>query len=181
MTTAIEKICTVEYIEELLNKYIDVDELIEKLVLKAQEESTRINTLVELEGKADSIEDLIILKKCPMANIIKKIKEKNYQKTGKKEFPSFYNKIIDRYKEKYPEHAGILHPFCIIHQAMREIIGANSNLLIKHIACQSPDTGEIAISKNGLKEAKISVEKIKKLLDGHACAYLKHNFTYNDD
>ena len=181
MTTELEKICTVEYIESLLNKYVDVDELIEKLVLKAHDEAPNIESLKKLEGESITTNDLVLLKKCPMANIIKQIKEKNLQETGKREFPPFYKKIIMKYKEKYPDEAGILHPFCIIHQSMREIIADNKHEFIRHIACKSSDTGELAVSKNGLKQANISLEKLEKLIEEHACAYLKRNFASNED
>lgn len=70
-----------------------------------------------------------------MSKLINTIKEKRFQETGKKDFPDFYKKIIQRYIEKYPSEAAVLHPFCIVHQAMREIIGASSNdVLIRQIA-----------------------------------------------
>lgn len=178
--TRLEKICNLEFAEKFLMENIDVDELLEKLVLKANKEAPKIKSLEQLEGRAIEKDNIALLKQCPMVPIINAIKERNFQKTGKREFPKFYNKLVKRYIEKYPDEAAILHPFCIVHQAMREIIGASKDILVRQIACKSVD-GKIAISKRGKKLANLTDNEIKTMLKDNACIYLNKHFIHSDN
>ena len=171
----LQEICNLEFAEKVLQENINVDDLIETLVLRAHKEAPNIKSQEELEGKSIQKGDAVLLKQCPMVKVINEIKEKNFQKTGKREFPDFYKKIIQRYIEKYPDEAAVLHPFCIVHQAMREIIGASKDFLIRQIACRSAD-GKIVMSKNGLKAANLTADEVKAMIEKHACLYLKKHF-----
>jgi len=171
----LDKIFNLEFIDEVMQENSDLDEVIEKLVMKAHDQAAKIKTLEQLEGKSIEKGGIVLLKHCPMSGIIKIIKEKNFQKTGKKDFPDFYKKLIQKYIEKYPDEAGALHPFCIVHQAMREIFGANNDMLIRQIACQSSEK-KVAISKKGMELANLTEEKVKDMIRDYACAYIKKDY-----
>lgn len=178
--TELDKICNLEFIEKVLQENIDVDKLIEQLVLKAHEAAPTVESLEKLEGKSIKKGNIVLLKHCPMIKIIQTIKEKNFKKTGKKDFPAFYKKIIQKYTEKYPDDAAILHPFCIVHQAIREIICASKNILARQIACRD-SSGKVATSKKGLKLASLTEDEVKDMIKEYACAYFTKRFSGKDN
>jgi len=175
----LNKIFTAEFIDQVINDSGDVDEIIEILVTRAHEKAKKVETLEKLEGKSVEKGKITLLKRCPMIEAIKTIKEKNFQKTGKKDFPDSYKKITVKYIEKYPNEAGVLHPFCIVHQVMREIFAASKNMLIRHIACQTPD-GKIAISNTGKELAGLSEKEVRDMIKGYTCSYLKKSLSNKD-
>ncbi len=174
---AIQKICDLEFIHTTLQKEKDIDKIIEELVLKANEEAKNVVSLKELEGDCiqEDNSDLRILKKCPMNHVFNIIKKENYTQTGKDELPEFYKGIVAKFVEQHPGEAAVLHPLCIAHQAMRDIIASKKGTFTRQIACRSTTTGKIVVAKNGLSTAKLTEDQARSKLEGYACLYIQKN------
>ncbi|MFN3739878.1 MAG: hypothetical protein ACK4TF_04300 [Thermodesulfovibrionales bacterium] len=98
---------------------------------------------------------------CPFVNFFPTITEE-----------TFLNEYIKVFKNE-----GIIHPFCIIHQIIREELLAriSKGPLLTHpilIGTRNMLTGSLAVSKNNLSLLNISGEDFKRILNGYACAFL---------
>lgn len=181
--TYLEKICNLDFVHQLLedNKNNGIDHLIELLVLKALEEAKNVSSLKSLEGESSAKGNLRILKTCPMASTLNAIKKENLAKTGKKKFPKIFQDIVQKYLEKYPNEGAILHPLCIVHQAIRDIIASKKNFISRGIACRgaachSPKKENIAYSKEGIHLSGKTKKQVTTLIKGHSCVYLLKKF-----
>lgn len=168
----IERICNVEFIHSVLTDGADVDRVIETLVLKADAEADSVGSLEELEGSSVQDGDVRVLEKCPMVPTLNTIKKDNLAETGKEELPGFYGEIVQRYAQQHPDEAAVLHPLCIVHQAMRDIIGSRKGHLTRQIACRSGATGKVVFANNGLSLANLTEDQAKEKIDGYACMYI---------
>lgn len=168
----IQRICTLDFVHSVIRKGEDVDTIVEALVLKADEEAKNVNSLEELEGEAIEEGAIRILKKCPMVPVLEIIRKENLARTGREELPAFYQDIVDRFIEQHPGEGAQLHPLCIVHQAMRDIIGSHKGRLTRQIACRSPFTGKVVFSQNGLNLANLTVDRVRDKIEGHACMYM---------
>lgn len=170
----IQRICNIEFIRATLREGTEVDELIEALVRKAQEEAENVETLEALEGEVIQDDDeLRILKECPMVSLLGLVKKETLARTGKDELPGFYKEIVQRYSERNPDDAAILHPLCIFHQVMRDVIGARNGKLTRQVACRSGESGKVVISENGRLLANLTEDRIREKIDGYACLYMQ--------
>ncbi|MFQ6056108.1 MAG: hypothetical protein ACE5J3_09025 [Methanosarcinales archaeon] len=169
----LQKICNLDFISSVLQEGEDIDNIIETLVLKADEEAENVKELEELEGKSIKDGNLRILKECPMMPVLAIIKKENLAETGKEELPVFYGEIVKKYIEHHPDEAAVLHPLCIVHQAMRDIIGSQKGHLTRQVACRSCDTGKVVFAKNGLSLANLTEEQAKDKIEGYACMYIQ--------
>lgn len=169
---AIQRICSLEFIHSVLSEGADIDQVIEALVLKADAEAKNVGSLEELEGEATEEGAIRILKKCPMEILLDAIRKENQATTGRKELPAFYQSIVDRFIEQNPGEGGQLHPLCIVHQAMRDVIGSYHGRLTRQIACRSASTRKVVFSKNGLGLAGLTESEARDRLKSYACMYM---------
>jgi len=124
----------------------------------------------KLEGQADREENVLILKNCPMTKLLGEVAV-----DGK--LPDFYQRIVDKYKEIYKTKGAILHPFCIVHQVIRSIVGdhikvGGKNLKVYQIACRSMASGKIVYATEGMNRVDMTQDEIDKKIAGKACMYL---------
>ncbi|NOY75447.1 MAG: hypothetical protein GXP32_06610 [Kiritimatiellaeota bacterium] len=169
----LEKICNLAFIRSILQEGVDIDELIEDLIQKAYDAAKKVNSMEELEGESVQDGDLRILKECPMASLINLIKKESLVQTGKEELPGFYHEIVQRYFEQHPGETALLHPLCIIHQAMRDIIGCEKGCLTRQVACRSTSSGKVVIAQNGISSANLTEDQAREKIEGRACIYTK--------
>ena len=169
----LQKICNIDFIHSVIKEGEDIDKIVEALVLKADEEAQNVGSLEDLEGECIQDGNLRILKQCPMIPILNEIKKENLAETGKEELPTFFQEIVDRFIEQQPNEGSILHPLCIIHQAMRDIIGSQKGYLNRQVACRSADTGKVVFGNNGLSLANLDENQTRDKIDGKACIYLQ--------
>ncbi|MGA2192225.1 MAG: hypothetical protein ABSG42_02470 [Nitrospirota bacterium] len=123
-----------------------------------------------LEGKADRKSNVYVLKGCPMTKLVSSLKS-----DGK--LPEFYEKIADKYKEIHKTKGAILHPFCIVHQVIRALIGEkikvrNHSVKIFQVACRSLDSGKIVYASEGMERIGLDKEDVDGMIDGNACMYI---------
>ena len=168
----IEDICSLEFVQSVLHDGVPIDGMIETLVLKADEEARNVGSLEELEGESIPDGDLRILKTCPMVPVINAVKKHNLAETGEDALPAYYREIVERCIEQYPGEAAILHPLCIVHQAMRDVISSGKGTLTRQIACRSGATGEVVFANKGLSAANLTEEQARGKIDGYACMYM---------
>lgn len=168
----IQKICSVEFVHSVLREGADIDQIIEALVLKAEEEAGKVESLEELEGESIYDGDLRMLQKCPMVPLLNSIKKEELARTGKEALPGFYRDIVERAIEQNPGEGSLLHPLCIVHQAMRDIISSQKGSITRQIACRSADTGKVVFARNGLLLAGLTEDQARDQLDGLACLYI---------
>jgi hypothetical protein len=195
MEGKIGQVMSYEVLKEILNEATPVEDVVMTLFAKGDElahvvtarkfdslahlrtEHNADNSeLVELEGSsAFSDTDIVVLKNCPMAPIMKQFKV-----DGKA--PAFHAQIVHDYKEQNPGSNAILHPGCIAHQVSRQIavkdmnVAGASNLNFCELACRNMMTGDVVYDENGLEEIGMSKEQAYQLVDGFACLYaIKHS------
>lgn len=169
----IHELCNLDYIHSVIREGEDIDTIVESLVLKADEEAPNVESLEELEGEAVHDGDLRILEKCPMKPVLDDIKKENLAKTGKEELPAFFQEIVDRFIKQHPNEGSLLHPLCIVHQAMRDIIGSKEGYINRQVTCRSSDTGKVVFAKNGLSLANLTEDEARAKIEGKACIYLQ--------
>ena len=124
-----------------------------------------------LEGKADRKGDVYVLKGCPMAQRVESMKGEQ----GK--LPKFYLKIGDKYKDIYKTKGAILHPFCIVHQVIREMVGqkikvGGKPVKVYQVACRALKSGKTAYASEGMDRIGLDKDGVDKMIDGKACMYL---------
>ena len=168
----IERICSLAFIHSILWEGVDADEVIEALVLKAVEEAKNVKSMEEFEGESIHDGDLRILKKCPMVPTLNIIMKENLAQTGKEELPVFYREIVEKFIGQHPDEAAVLHPLCIVHQSMRDIISSEKRCLARQIACRSEATGKVVFAKNGLSLANLTENQARDKIDVYACMYI---------
>ena len=169
---AIQRICSLDFIHSVLSEGADIDRMIEALVLKADAEADNIGSLEELEGEAAEEGAIRILKKCPMEPLLDILRKENQAATGRKELPAFYQSIVERFIEQNPGEGAQLHPLCIVHQAMRDVIGSHHGRLTRQIACRSSSTRKVVFSKNGLSLAGLTEGQAREKVNHYACMYM---------
>ena len=124
-----------------------------------------------LEGNSDRKDCVHVLRGCPMAKLVESLKGED----GK--LPKFYLKIGDKYKEMHKTKGAILHPFCIVHQVIRALIGEKTKIAGKpakvyQVACRALKTGKIVYATEGTTRIGVDKEEVDGMIDGHACMYL---------
>ncbi|MBI2848705.1 MAG: hypothetical protein HYX88_01040 [Chloroflexi bacterium] len=178
---SLQRICSLDFINTVLREGADVDEVVETLVLKAEEEAKNVDSLQELEGEAIEDGEIRILKECPMVPILDMVRKENLVRTGREELPMFYQDIVERFIEQNPGEGAILHPICIVHQAMRDIIGSEKGALTRQIACRSTSSGKVVVSRNGLSIANLTEHQARDAIDGYACMYIIRKLESGED
>ncbi len=149
------------FIQDLVST-IDIDEL--NNITESEDIKDNI-FLKRLDGRLLRYEssrgELLISTVCPFANFFATITEE-----------TFLNEYIKAFKNE-----GIIHPFCIVHQIIREELLAriSKGPLFTHpvlIGTRNMITGALAISKNNLSLINISEVDFKKILNDYACVFL---------
>ncbi|MCR4316606.1 MAG: hypothetical protein NUW37_09690 [Planctomycetes bacterium] len=167
-----QALCDVKFIRTLVCDEFEIDALIDELRESAEEMATVPEDKDEFSSKKeDHSQSLGVLKVCPMEPALRRIMAEFYAETGEYDVPEFYDRILRRYYERFPEEAAALHPLCILCQSMRDIRGFESGFLTTQILCRSTLTGDVAYSKLGLRIAKLTPEQASEKLSGHACLY----------
>ena len=123
-----------------------------------------------LEGLSDRIDDVMVLKQCPMTGLLKALST-----DGK--LPDFYQQIVDKFVSMHKNKGAILHPFCIVHQVIRAAIGEHVKIggkpvRVYQIACRSMSSGKVVFANEGTTKVALSEDDILKKIDGKACMYL---------
>ncbi|HLB25253.1 MAG TPA: hypothetical protein VJM83_02870 [Nitrospirota bacterium] len=126
--------------------------------------------LDRLEGKADREDNVFILKKCPLVKLVESLKGPD----GK--LPKYYLRVGEKYMEIYKTKTAILHPFCIVHQVIRSIVGEHIKIKDKpmhvyQIACRSIK-GKVVCASEGMTRIKMKQEEVEAKIDGMACMYM---------
>jgi len=142
----------------------------ESLELLFEEHEKGKDPFDKLEGKAERDGNVMVLKNCPMAKLLSEV-----MVDGK--LPEFYQMIVDKYKKVYKTKGAILHPFCIVHQVIRSVVGEHikvggNKLKVYQIACRSMTSGKIVYATEGMSRVSMSEEEIDKKIEGKACMYL---------
>ncbi len=149
------------FIQDLVST-IDIDELNN---ITGSEDIKDNLFLKKLDGTLLRYEssrgELLISTACPFVNFFNTITEE-----------AFLNEYIKVFKNE-----GVIHPFCIVHQVIREELLAriSKGPLFTHpvlIGTRNMLTGSLSVSKNNLSFINISEEDFKKILNGYACAFL---------
>jgi GTPase Era involved in 16S rRNA processing len=169
----LQRICNADFIRSTLRKDDEIGQIVEALVLKAAEEAERVGSLEELEGESFPDANVTILKKCPMEPVLAVIKKEQLAQTGREELPGFYQVIVNKFIEEQPDDAAVLHPLCIVHQAMRDIVGSQKGSLTRQVACRSAASGAVVFSKNGLASANLTAARAREKINGYACMYIQ--------
>jgi len=126
--------------------------------------------LEALEGSSTRDDRVFILKKCPMGKLVESLKE-----DGK--LPKYYLEVVQKYIALYKSKGAIIHPFCIVHQVIREQVGESikvngGRMLVYQVACRSLASGKVVYATEGTSRVDMTLEEIGKKIDGNACMYL---------
>jgi len=126
------------------------------------------SALIDLEGESTLDGNMIYLKRCPMSGLLAET-----TKGGK---PEHFDKIVDKWKQLYKNKGAILHPYCIVHQVIRQEIAEKTSvngkkLRVYQVACSSADGTKMAFADEGLKKYNLTPEAAKKMIRGSACMY----------
>lgn len=126
--------------------------------------------LEALEGSSARDGHVFVLKKCPMGKLVESLKE-----DGK--LPKYYLEVVKKYVELYKSKGAIIHPFCIVHQVIREQVGESikvngGRMLVYQVACRSLASGKVVYATEGTSRVDMTQEAIDKKIDGNACMYL---------
>lgn len=125
---------------------------------------------VVLEGEADRDGNIVVLRNCPMTAILSSV-----MVDGK--LPEFYQNIVDKYTAIHKTKGAILHPFCIVHQVIRETVGEHVKvggkpMKVSQVACRSVNSGKVVYATEGTKKVAMEKPEIDKKIKGKACMYL---------
>jgi hypothetical protein len=124
--------------------------------------------IIELEGKGEVHDDILILNKCPMSPLFDEFKE-----NGK--FPEYWSRLPQEFMSEF-KNESILHPLCIVHQSFRDELAkkipkGNSFVHSVAVACRSGANGKVVYSEFGIGLSGKTKEEIDKAIDGKACAF----------
>lgn len=122
----------------------------------------------DMEGEGIVYNDVIILKKCPMAPLFD-----DFKINGR--FPDYWSVLPDQFMKEF-KNESILHPLCIIHQSFRDELAkkipkGNSFVHSVAVACRSGANGKVVYSDFGLQISGKSKEEIYDAIGGMACAF----------
>ncbi len=125
--------------------------------------------LEALEGSSLRDGNVFVLKKCPMGKLVESLKE-----DGK--LPKYYLEVVQKYVALYKSKGAIIHPFCIVHQVIREQVGESikvngGRMLVYQVACRSLASGKVVYATEGTSRVSMTQEEIDKKIDGNACMY----------
>lgn len=120
-------------------------------------------SLVVVEDEPISEGNLKLLPKCPFTR-----PTRDYESATGKAIPGSLKKVM-RIANKTGKFAAVT-PFCIIHQAFREAVGAHFDKEIKHLGAKN-EAGEIALASKNIEELGLSEEEIKEKLGSYECIY----------
>jgi len=142
-------------------------ENIEKFLEEHDKGKSPLDTL---EGQADRDGNILILKNCPMTKLLSDV-----MKDGR--LPDFYQQIVDKYLDIYKTKGAILHPFCIVHQVIRSIVGEHIKvggkpIKVYQIACRSMSSGKVVFATEGTSRVELDKDQIVKKIEGKACMYI---------
>ncbi|MHB8842091.1 MAG: RAD55 family ATPase [Candidatus Aquicultor sp.] len=103
---------------------------------------------------------------CPFRATIIELSDKNYEALIA---------LTDSYRKKYPDRA-IVHPFCVCHQNVRELILGKTYVDGKPIhsetlVCKSNILEDISYGSQALKSLSLSTDNADGLLKGDVCLY----------
>jgi len=126
------------------------------------------SALIKLEGDSVREGNIVYLKRCPMSILLKE--------TTKDGRPEYFDRIVEKWKQLYKNKGAILHPYCIVHQVIRQdlaekTVAGDKKLRIYQIACSSPDGSNMAFAEEGLKKYKLTPEAAREMIKGSACMY----------
>ncbi len=164
--TKLSEIIDLQWLMQLLDDNMPIEELIKELENKGFELGQSIDSIEALEGKVIHKGDLRLLPACPMVPLLNKIKESHGGS-----YPDSFPKIVNAYKEKNPTSAGILHPLCIVHQTIRKTFGMAHDEYFEQVACRSTSSGEIVTSEAGLVMSGLSDAEARDMVKEAACLY----------
>jgi len=155
----------VEYITSVLDGNSAIEDILKLLEAKGAELGRKIKSMEELEGECIEEGDLRILKECPMAGTISRIKEMN---NGT--LPPYFDDIVRAFRAKYPNRGAVLHPLCIVHQVIRTTFGMEHGQYYEEVACRGAD-GTIVVSQDGLVMSGLSEGDARSKVSDAACLY----------
>ncbi|MBI4733699.1 MAG: hypothetical protein HY779_02600 [Rubrobacteridae bacterium] len=106
---------------------------------------------------------------CPFRSTILDLLERNHE--------AFLN-LAESYKSKYAEFA-IVHPFCVCHQNVREIILEKTyvkgrTVQSETIACKSRAMGGIEYDREVMAHLSMTKDEVDEFLQNNACLYTMH-------
>ncbi len=135
-----------------------------------KEHASGNTSLVTLEGRSTIEGEIVVLHACPLLKLLGSLKGPD----GK--LPEYFRNVEEKYKEIYKNKGAILHPFCIVHQVIRSIIGEHTRVngntaAIYQIACRSV-SGKVVYANEGMSRINLSKEDVDQRIDGQACMYL---------
>ncbi len=127
-------------------------------------------SFARLEGKSTIEGEIVVLHNCPLLKLLGSLQGPD----GK--LPEHFRKVEEKYKDIYKNKGAILHPFCIVHQVIRSVIGEHTrvggkSVAIYQIACRSV-SGKVVYANEGMSRIKFSKEEVDEKIDGQACMYL---------
>ncbi len=127
-------------------------------------------SFVRLEGKSTIEGEIVVLHDCPLLKLLSSLQGPD----GK--LPAHFRKVEEKYKDIYKNKGAILHPFCIVHQVIRSVIGEHTRVggkavAVYQIACRSV-SGRVVYANEGMSRINFSKEEVDEKIDGQACMYL---------
>ncbi|MHB8173428.1 MAG: hypothetical protein ACYDFU_03055 [Nitrospirota bacterium] len=135
-----------------------------------REHASGNTSFVRLEGRSTIEGEIVVLHACPLLKLLESLKGPD----GK--LPEYFRNVEEKYKDIYKNKGAILHPFCIVHQVIRSVIGEHTKVngkavAIYQIACRSV-SGKVVYANEGMSKIKLSKEDVDERIDGQACMYL---------
>ncbi len=135
-----------------------------------REHASGNTSFARLEGKSTIEGEIVVLHKCPLIKLLSSLQGPD----GK--LPEHFREVEKKYKEIYKNKGAILHPFCIVHQVIRSVIGEHTtvggkSVAIYQIACRSV-SGRVVYANEGMSRIKFSKEEVDERIDSQACMYL---------
>ncbi|NCO66673.1 MAG: hypothetical protein COW32_03570 [Candidatus Aquicultor secundus] len=103
---------------------------------------------------------------CPFKATIIELSDKNYEA---------FIAMTETYREKYPGRA-IVHPFCVCHQNVRELILGKTYvegqpIHSETLVCKSNVLEDISYGSEALKPLSLTTDNADELLKGDVCLY----------
>jgi len=124
--------------------------------------------IIALEGEGEVVDELLILKSCPMAPLFEDFKENG-------SFPDYWTRLPEEFMSEFRNEA-ILHPLCIVHQSFRDELAkkipkGRSFVHSVAVACRSGANNKVVYSEFGLELSGKTREEVARAIEGRACAF----------
>lgn len=115
------------------------------------------------EHRGDDIYSIPI---CPFRPNIVKLSDENHEA---------FVALTEIYKKKYPDLA-VVHPFCVCHQNVRELILAKTYvkgepIKSETLACKSSVLGDISYGSKALASNELTEPQVRELMGKDVCLY----------